>query len=286
MAGQLYLGLAMWANADWRGSLYPPHGGQQEWLGEYARVFSAVEGNTTFYSGAPKAETVASWARQAPAEFRFCFKLPASLTHEARLVGIEAELEVFLERLSPLHDRLGPLMVQLPRDFGAQELPQLDQLLSRWPKGISCAVEVRHSEFFHKGSAEVALNRLLISHGVDRVMLDVRPLFSTPAGSDPRLLKAQGEKPKRPLHVLSTGDRPLVRFIGHVDEDVNTIYFAAWVERLCLWIKQGKSPFLFVHTADNRHAPQLARRLHDEVARRLGQAAIGAFSGEAQATLF
>ncbi|WP_422717925.1 DUF72 domain-containing protein [Franzmannia pantelleriensis] len=276
----------MWANVDWRGSLYPPHGGQQEWLSDYARVFSAVEGNTTFYSGAPKVETVASWARQAPADFRFCFKLPARLTHDARLVNVDAEVDTFLERLAPLHDRLGPLMVQLPRDFGAEELPQLDHLLSRWPAEIPCAVEVRHSDFFHKGSAEVMLNRLLISRGVDRVMLDVRPLFSTPAGSDPRLLKAQGEKPRRPLHVLSTGDRPLVRFIGHVDDAINERYFTAWAERLCLWIKQGKSPFLFVHTADNRHAPQLARRLHDEVASRLGQATIGAFSGEAQATLF
>ena len=286
MAGQLYLGLAMWANPDWRGALYPPHGGQQEWLGEYAQVFSAVEGNTTFYSGAPKAETVANWARLAPAAFRFCFKLPASLTHEARLANVDAEVDAFLERLTPLHDRLGPVMVQLPRDFGAEELPQLDHLLSRWPTEIPCAVEVRHSDFFHKGNAEVSLNRLLISHGVDRVMLDVRPLFSTSAGSDPRLIKAQGEKPRHPLHVLSTGGRPLVRFIGHVDDDINQRYFAAWVERLCLWIEQGKSPFLFVHTADNRHAPQLARRFHDDVARRLGLATMGAFSGEKQATLF
>ncbi|WP_224750262.1 DUF72 domain-containing protein [Halomonas sp. ML-15] len=276
----------MWANADWRGSFYPPHGRQQEWLGEYARVFSAVEGNTTFYSGAPKAETVANWARQAPAEFRFCFKLPAALTHEARLLGVDEQIELFLERLMPLHDRLGPVMVQLPRDFGAEELPQLDHLLSRWPTEIPCAVEVRHSEFFHKGGAEVALNQLLISHGADRVMLDVRALFSTPAGSDPRLLKAQGEKPRRPLHVLSTGSRPLVRFIGHVDDAINRRYFAPWVERFCLWIKQGKSPFLFVHTADNRYAPQLARQLHDELANRLGEEAIGPFSGETQATLF
>lgn len=283
---RLHLGLAMWANPDWRGSLYPPHGGQEDWLGDYADVFSAVEGNTTFYSGAPKVETVASWARQAPEGFRFCFKLPASLTHEARLVDVEAGVEAFIERLAPLHDRLGPIMVQLPRDFGADELPRLEYLLSRWPANIPCAVEVRHSEFFHKGCVEVTLNRLLISHGVERVMLDVRPLFSTPPGNHPRLLKAQSEKPKCPLHVISTANSPLVRFIGHVDEEINVRYFSPWIDRFCLWINQGKSPFLFVHTADNRQAPQLARRLYAMVASRLGKEELGEFAGERQVSLF
>ncbi len=273
----------MWANPDWRGTLYPPHGGGLE---EYARVFGTVEGNTTFYSGAPRAETVTAWARQAPPGFRFCFKLPAALTHERRLAGIEAALDGFLEALAPLHDRLGPLMVQLPRDFGPQELPRLDSLLSRWPPGIPCAVEVRHPEFFHKGAAEIAFNRLLISHGVDRVMLDVRPLFSTPADDDPGLLKAQGEKPKRPLHVLSTADRPLVRFIGHLDSKINERYYEAWIERLSLWIDQGKTPFLLVHTPDNRRAPELARRLYSRLAQRCSLPCLPAFPGECQTRLF
>lgn len=282
-APRLHLGLAMWANPEWRGTLYPPHGGGLE---EYARVFTTVEGNTTFYSGAPRAETVAAWARQAPADFRFCFKLPAALTHERRLVGVEAAFDAFLDALAPLHDRLGPLMVQLPRDFGAEELPRLEALLARWPVGIPCAVEVRHSEFFHKGAAETALNRLLITHGADRVMLDVRPLFSTPPGGHPGLLQAQREKPRRPLHVLSTADRPLVRFIGHLDPAINERYFAPWIERFGLWINQGKTPFLLVHTPDNRQAPELARRLHARLAEPCSLPPLAAFPGEDQARLF
>ncbi|MGJ7458316.1 DUF72 domain-containing protein [Halomonas sp. MA07-2] len=273
----------MWANPDWRGNLYPPHGGGLE---EYARVFNSVEGNTTFYSGAPRAETVATWARQVPADFRFCFKLPAALTHERRLAGIEAALDGFLAAMAPLHDRLGPMMVQLPRDFGVEELPRLESLLGRWPTEIPCAVEVRHSEFFHKGAAEIALNRLLISHGVDRVMLDARPLFSTSSGDHPGLLKAQREKPRRPLHVLSTADRPLVRFIGHLDPVINERYFGDWIPRLALWIKQGKTPYLMVHTPDNRQAPELARSLHARLAEACSLPSLTDFPGEAQTALF
>ncbi|MBS9403336.1 DUF72 domain-containing protein [Halomonas sp. TRM85114] len=283
---RLYLGLPMWANDAWRGSLYPPHPGSDGWLGDYARIFSSVEGNTTFYSGAPRAEKVAAWARQAPAGFRFCFKLPARLTHELRLVGIESEFEAFLEALAPLHDRLGPMMVQLPRDFGVDELPQLDHLLSRWPSAIPCAVEVRHSEFFHKGEAETALNQLLISQGVDRVMLDVRALFATLDNEAPVVHKARKEKPKRPLHVLSTAERPLVRFIGHLDTKLNERYFEPWIERLCLWINQGKTPFLFVHTPDNRQAPELAQRLYSRLIERCSLPPLAPFAGESQASLF
>lgn len=261
----LYMGLAMWANPDWRYSLFPPHAGREHWLEEYAGVFSAVEGNTTFYSGAPRPEVVAGWAAQAPAHFRFCFKLPRQLTHVQRLQDIDAGLDHFLSALSPLSGRLGPMMIQLPRDFGSSELPALERLLERWPSEIPCAVEARHSDFFHKGDAERNFNRLLITHAANRVMLDVRPLFSTDSDDRPELLQAQAEKPKVPLHVISTGDFPLIRFIGHLDNSINESYFAAWRDRLSLWIKQGKTPFLFVHTADNRSAPQLARLLHDSV---------------------
>lgn len=276
----------MWANPAWCGSLYPPYGGQDEWLADYARVFSAVEGNTTFYSGAPRAQTVAGWSRLAPPHFRFCFKLPARLTHERRLKGIEADFEVFVEALAPLHDRLGPMLVQLPRDFGPGELPRLEALLLRWPAWLGCAVEVRHPEFFHKGAAEAALNRLLITHGANRAMLDVRPLFSTPSQGDPALAHAQSEKPRCPLHVLSTGDQPLIRFIGHLDESINMKYFRPWIGQLKLWIKQGKTPFLFVHTANNREAPQLARRLSESLADEAGLPALGDFAGEQQTQLF
>ncbi|MHB0775059.1 DUF72 domain-containing protein [Halomonas sp. WWR20] len=287
MQPRLHLGLPMWANPDWRGSLYPPHAASEDALAEYAAIFSAVEGNTTFYSGAPRREVVEAWARQAPAGFRFCFKLPARLTHEQRLQGIDEELDAFLARLEPLHDRLGPVMIQLPRNFGYSELPRLAELLERWPRQLPCAVEVRDSEFFHKGEAEQQLNRLLITSGVDRVMLDVRPLFSTLGDADPRLAKAQAEKPKRPLHVISTAENPVVRFIGHFDNEINEARFTPWVERLKLWIKQGKTPFLFVHTPDNRAAPLLARRLYNRVANVCEDLpAVGEFVGERQSSLF
>lgn len=280
----LYLGLPMWANQDWLGTLYPRHS-KKDLLSDYAAVFSSVEGNTTFYSGAPKAETIATWARLAPPHFRFCFKLPASVTHDQRLTNLD-DAWAFLEALKPLHDRLGPTMVQLPRDFGPNELPQLEALLAGWPSRLPCAVEVRHPVFFHKGTAEKALNRLLITYSANRVMLDVRPVFSTPANGHPGLAKAQHEKPKVPLHVLSTANQPVIRFIGHIDKSVNSSYFDPWKQRLKLWINQGKTPFLFVHTADNRESPEMARLLYRELQELTPLPCLPPFAKDKQSQLF
>lgn len=284
MTPPLYLGLPMWANPAWQGSLYSRHA-EIDLLGDYAAVFSSVEGNTTFYSGVPKAETIAAWARQAPPNFRFCLKLPARVTHEQRLMQLD-DAWAFLDAFAPLHDRLGPTMVQLPRDFGPRELPKLEALLRQWPAHLPCAVEVRHPDFFHKGEAERALNQLLITFNANRVMLDVRPLFSTPANDHPGLSHAQQEKPKLPLHVLSTGKFPLIRFIGHIDKQINERYFAPWRRQLKLWINQGKTPFLFVHTADNRTSPEMARQLYQALGKDITLAPLNAFAGERQTTLF
>ena len=274
----------MWANQDWQGSLYPRQA-KTDLLSDYAAVFSSVEGNTTFYSGAPKPDTIAAWARQAPAHFRFCFKLPASVTHDQCLGSLASAWE-FIEALTPLHDRLGPTMVQLPRDFGPAELPKLEALLAHWPAHLPCAVEVRHPVFFHKGEEEKAFNQLLITYGANRVMLDVRPVFSTPANGHAGLAHAQQEKPKVPLHVLSTAELPIIRFIGHIDKTINTRYFAPWIECLKLWISQGKTPFLFVHTADNRESPEMARHLYHTLQQHIALPELDPFADEKQSQLF
>ncbi|WP_371829352.1 DUF72 domain-containing protein [Vreelandella zhuhanensis] len=148
------------------------------------------------------------------------------------------------------------------------------------------AVEVRHPEFFHKGETEKAFNQLLITYQANRVMLDVYPLFSTPFHGHSGLTKAQQEKPKLPLHVLSTGDTPVIRFIGHIDKLINKRYLAPWEKRLNLWISQGKTIFLLVHTADNREAPDMARSLYEPLAKNSHLPDLPSFFDEQQTRLF
>ena len=120
----LRVGCPMWAHAPWVGRFLSPANRGNE-LVEYSGWCNAVEGNTTFYA-TPRATTIERWAKQAPVDFRFAFKVPRTITHELRLHGYAArELTVFLQAIEPLGERVGPIQLQLPPSFGPDQLSTL-----------------------------------------------------------------------------------------------------------------------------------------------------------------
>ncbi|RWS46078.1 hypothetical protein CKA56_16785, partial [Arcobacter venerupis] len=145
----------------------------------------------------------------------------------------------------------------LPARFGPEGLARLTAFLERLPRAFRYALEVRHPDFFAKGEAERALNRLLIEQGVNRVMLDSRPLFSVPA-TTAALVDAQGKKPRLPVHLLATARAPMVRFIGLPDPATNHPFLPSWLPHWRQWLAEGKDLYLYIHTADNAQAPELA----------------------------
>lgn len=82
-------------------------------LQRYAARFPAVEINSSFHRP-HRASTWARWAESAPPGFRFCAKLPKTITHELRLVDADAALTTFLAEAGGLGDALACLLVQLP----------------------------------------------------------------------------------------------------------------------------------------------------------------------------
>ncbi|WP_375055420.1 DUF72 domain-containing protein [Zobellella sp. DQSA1] len=270
----LYLGLSQWSHPDWPGSLLSPGLKNAEHLSDYARVFNTVEGNTSFY-GVPEQHSLLRWEAQTPAHFRFTFKFPSRVSHQGRLDGNIGAARDFIAHLAPLHHKLGMLMLQLSKASGPEQLDQLQQFLDALPAHFNYGVEVRHPAFFAKGEAERRLNRLLLERQINRIIMDSRPVFSCPP-TTPALADAQGKKPRVPVHIISTGNHPMVRFIGHPDPAYNLPYWQPWLPRLRGWLGEGKSVYLFVHTADNRLAPLLAA----EIAAAL-DASLPAFPGQA-----
>ncbi|WP_439842559.1 DUF72 domain-containing protein [Aeromonas taiwanensis] len=261
----LYLGLPQWSHPAWTGQLLGMNAKPAEHLAHYARVFNTVEGNTTFYAS-PTPETVQRWADAVPAHFRFSFKFPQAISHQSDLVSADKQVSDFIRLLAPLHDKLGLLKLQLPARFGPDGLPRLQAFFERLPGDFRYALEVRHPDFFAKGEAERALNRMLMEKGVNRIMLDSRPLFSVPATSA-ALVDAQGKKPRLPVHLLATGGAPVVRLIGLPQIEDNHPFLPPWLPHWKQWLQEGKDLYLFVHTADNARAPELAR----QISRLLGQ---------------
>ena len=91
----------------------PRFPGEGSHLERYARVFRAVEINSTFHR-AHRESTFARWAASVPPGFRFSVKMPRTITHDGKLVGTQALVRAFLGQLAPLGPRLGCLLVQLP----------------------------------------------------------------------------------------------------------------------------------------------------------------------------
>lgn len=256
-----FLGCPSWSEPAWRGDVYPDSARSNDFLALYTRVFNAVEGNTTFYAQ-PSPATVARWAEQMPAHFRFCAKLPRDISHSDNLLAQLGAAETFVELLKPLGERVAPFWLQVPASFGPQRLPELAAFIAELQ--IPLAVEVRHPAFFAKGEEERALNRLLQGDEIERICLDSRALFSC-ISSDPAVLHAQSKKPRLPTRPAAFSQFPQLRFIGHPELPANDAYMQPWLEKVAAWIEEGRTPYVFLHTPDNILAAQLARRFHQQL---------------------
>jgi uncharacterized protein YecE (DUF72 family) len=260
-----YLGCPSWSENAWRDYLYPAAARPADFLGLYCQVFNAVEGNTTFYAS-PSASTVQRWAEVMPAHFRFTAKFPREISHGGDLREQLTAAETFTRLLSPLGERIAPLWLQLSKGFTPQRLPELAGFIDALQRPL--AVEVRHDEFFAKGENERMLNRLLLDRGVERICLDPRALFSC-TSTDPSVLHAQSKKPRVPPRPAAFTQLPQVRFIGHPQLEANEPFLLPWVEKIALWIEEGRTPYIFLHTADNVLAAKLAQRFHARLMLRL-----------------
>jgi uncharacterized protein YecE (DUF72 family) len=72
-----------------------------------------------------------------------------------------------------------------------------------------------------------------------------------------------------PRRTFALTDRPIVRYLGR-DSPARTIEgWQQWIGTVTDWLREGRSPTVFIHTPDNADALTLARRFHDDVRARL-----------------
>ncbi len=250
-----WLGCAIWAYKDWVGELFPLGSRPADFLPLYSRRFTAVEGNTTFYS-VPDAATVSRWASQTPPGFQFWPKLPRQITHQGPLVPQIPQLLSFVARMQGLGDRLGGLFAQLPPSYSPAEFADLEAFLRACPANVRLAVELRHLGWFEPEQAE-RVNALLANFGMGRVLLDSRPIYDCP--DDPQLT-SERRKPRLPLQPVITADFGVVRYISHPELAYNQTYLEGWAEQVQQWLAQNRQVYFFVHCPVEQHSPQIARQ--------------------------
>jgi uncharacterized protein YecE (DUF72 family) len=259
---RLHVGCAMWTHKAWPGRHLPQSLPAKERLRAYASWCNAVEGNTTFYA-TPARDTVATWAQQTDPGFRFVVKLPKVVTHERRFAGVEAEMRAFLDAIEPLGER-AVLWTQLPGSFGPSDADALGRFLRRLPADRRRAVEVRHPGFFTDAGSTSLLERTLSDADAEWVPFDTTVFFQRPPTSEAEQ-DAWAKKPRLPRRTRALSDRPIVRYLGRDSVEETVQGWRPWTGVVAGWLREGRSPTVFVHTPDNHDAPALARRFHDDV---------------------
>jgi uncharacterized protein YecE (DUF72 family) len=269
----IYLGCPIWSFKGWVGNFYPKGTKPADFLREYARRLTTIEGNTTFYA-VPAPKTIESWIEHTPETFRFCPKIPKAISHNGKLLDYVDRTLQFVDVMWPLGSRLGPMFLQLPPRYSPSLLGDLEAFLSRMPRDLRLAVEVRHLDWFESPHRET-LNQLLSSHNMARVVIDTRPIRSLQgdailAGSSyESLLEARENKPEVPVFMERTGDFVFLRFISHPDLALNIEFINQWVDYLVPQIEKDADVFIFCHSPDNLIAPEICREFHTRIAAKI-----------------
>lgn len=246
--GDLVLGTAGWSYDSWVGPFYPEGLAAREYLSYYAGVFGAVEVDSTFYA-IPRPDVVRRWAEVTPEGFQFCPKMVQTVTHELKLQDAQEETERFLEVLSLLGSKLGPIVLQFDYTFGPDNLGLLDAYLEGLPGQHRFAVEVRN-----RGWLKDTFYQMLVERGVALVLQDLHYM--------PRLQ-------------VITADFTYIRWLGRradVPSDFSRVVrdrsreLDWWAERVKEWLGRGIRVYAFANNRYQGHAPATVRAFQARLA--------------------
>ena len=240
---KVHIGTMGWNYKFWIGDFYPRGLKPQEYLAEYSKNFDTVEVDSTFYR-IPYESTVTRWRDQTPTDFLFSAKFPRAITHKKMLVNCEDEVDMFIEKISQLRGKLGPLLLQFPPAFKPEQVYLLSDFLPRLPKGYRFAVEVRNKELLGE-----KLFSILRENGVALVLSD-RPLMS-------RMETITADF----TYIRWEGDRKKVRgTLGKVEVD-RTADIKMWAGRIRRFLDVPTEVFGYFSKYYSGHPPTDAKQI-------------------------
>jgi uncharacterized protein YecE (DUF72 family) len=161
---RLRIGCAGWSIPRQHAGLFPGSGSH---LQRYARRFTAAEIDSSFYRPHRRA-TYERWAAAVPEDFAFAVKAPQEITHRLRLGSAETALDAFLDQVSGLGEKLGPLLFQLPPSLRCDKATVgafFASLRRRFAGNVVC--EPRHPSWF-----AVEVEALMAEFRIGRVAAD------------------------------------------------------------------------------------------------------------------
>ncbi len=234
-----YLGGTGWTMKEWVGTVYPADAKSKDYLKHYSRQFNTIEMNTTHYR-IPTEAMVEKWKNESAADFKFCPKIPQTISHSADLGLNTGLIELFAEAIAGLGEKMGCCFMQLPPYFDASRLPLLEKFVKQFPSNIPLAVEVRHESWFDNVKNAVQFFDILEKYNISTVITDV-------AGR------------RDALHMRLTTNTAMIRFVGNGLHPTDYTRLNDWMWRMDNWYGQGlQQVYFFLHQAEELHVPEVA----------------------------
>jgi uncharacterized protein YecE (DUF72 family) len=239
------VGTSGWSYKHWAGGVfYPADVKSAKWLEYYLTQFDCTELNASFYR-LPEAKTVDGWRERVPADFKFCPKLSRWITQLKKLKDPAEPLKTFFDRFEPLRERLGPVLVQLPPNFGydAARTEFFYTLLREHYAAYRFALEARHESWFSPASLD-----LMRQYRIALVIADSGTRF--------------------PHNETITADWTYLRFHGPdglYASNYAPEQLAGYADKIKAWLEQGLQVWAFFNNDAQGYAPKNARQLRDLV---------------------
>ncbi len=255
----IYVGTSGYSYSDWVGPVYPPGTQQRDFLELYAREFSMVELNFSFY-GRPTAEQLARMAARAGDRMIFSVKAHQSLTHE-RPEDPGPEAAALRAAVAPLAERsrLGAVLLQFPFSFHYDVASRryLDRLC-RSLDGLPAAVEFRNREWQRESVLQALTERKVAFVNVDQPELPQLLEASDAATSDLGYLRFHGRNKAN----WWTGDNATRYDYLYSDGELE-----GWLDRVKAILRRARTVLIAFNNHFRGQAVQNARMMKDLLVR-------------------
>ncbi len=248
---KVYIGCPRWSVKEWKGLLYPKGTPDGKFLNEYAKQFTCIELNPTFYNLYDEG-AIKKWTDKAgDNEFLFCPKVFQGISHEGSLIDKVSLMHQFERSVAAFGEHLGPAFLQLSDGFGPQRKNELQYFVQSLPTAMNLFVEVRHHGWFEAAEKEWLTDLL--------APMNKGWLITDTAGR------------RDACHMQVAIKKTFIRFNANDLHPTDFTRIDAWVERIGYWIENGLEELYFiVHLHNEKHSPELVGYLVDGLNKRCG----------------
>jgi len=244
---QIYVGCAKWGRKEWIGKIYPKGTKEANFLDEYVHHYNSIELNATHYK-IYEPDAIRKWdAKASGHKFKFCPKVPQSISHYSQLTNAGPQTTAFLEGVLAFEEHLGPIFLQVSDKFSPNRKDQLFQYLDSLPKDLEWFLEVRHPQWFSDEGIWLELLQTLQKLKVGLLITDT-----------------SGRRDCAHMHL--TVPSAFIRFVGNSLHPTDYTRIDDWVNRIRYWLDHGlKELYFFMHMHDEAYSPELSVYLADKM---------------------